>query len=98
MFKPCLKCHIVKPASEFGCAPSQIDGLNVYCLECCREKSRLHYKQNRERVLEASAAYSEQNAEKISARKARYYVEHREEVQQRVAAYKRSKRKQGATS
>ena len=41
--KTCSRCKRKLPLSEFGVMRSRKDGLNYYCRECVREKSKRQY-------------------------------------------------------
>ncbi len=46
--KICSKCKLSKPKSDFGKNKSRKDGLQYYCKECSKKKSREYYKNNKE--------------------------------------------------
>jgi hypothetical protein len=38
--KRCARCDRTKPADQFGQDATRLDGMNVYCLDCCTERRR----------------------------------------------------------
>jgi len=50
--KTCAKCHVSKPATEFGKASSRLDGLQPYCKVCRAEMKRDKADERREQPTE----------------------------------------------
>jgi len=47
MEKICSKCCIIKDVSEFNQKKTNKDGLQSWCCECQRKRSKQHYEQNK---------------------------------------------------
>lgn len=67
--KRCTSCEQEKPTSEFGKCSKLPDGLNIYCLDCARTKSRAWRDANRERDRESQRNRYHSDAEKSRANK-----------------------------
>jgi len=52
MMKRCMKCHEVKPLSDFYVHPEMGDGYLGKCKECTKMDVRLNYLRNIERIRE----------------------------------------------
>jgi hypothetical protein len=86
--KLCRKCDTVKTLDCFGKHSGHSDGFQSVCklcksktdkdyrdrnLEKSREKSRLYYQNNRERLIENTKKYALNNAEKVKKQHRDYY-------------------------
>lgn len=56
--KRCPKCGQYKPLDEFNSDASRGDGKMVYCKECKRAYSEIHYKTHHEEILERGKEYN----------------------------------------
>ena len=65
--KECRVCGDVKPATEFGKATKNKDGLKIACKQCCKIKAAKYYKENKERILKRNKNWSSKNKEKHKA-------------------------------
>lgn len=86
--KLCRKCDTIKTLDCFGKHSGHYDGFQSVCklcksktdkeyrdrnLEKSREKSRLYYQNNRERLIENTRKYALNNAEKVKKQHRDYY-------------------------
>lgn len=81
--KTCSKCQIVKPIECFGKLKNSRDGLKYDCKQCrheynianshlIREKNKLYYENNKERVLETNKEYRLTHVESIRSQRKQY--------------------------
>lgn len=87
--KTCTSCLKEKPKNNFGKYSKLPDGLNIYCLECTREKSRQWRAANHEKYLEQSRKQYNKDIEKTRAYKREEAKRNREQRKQ-YAAKRRS--------
>jgi hypothetical protein len=66
--KKCYKCDTLKEVSEFNKNKSKKDGLSGICKKCHKEYRRIHYLNNKEKVLEQVNEYRKKNPNKKSKR------------------------------
>lgn len=85
----CACCHVFKTASEYHADRKRKDGLNPYCKVCHREKRKVYYEANRERIIAQTAEYAKANPDVVLRKAAAYRERHPErfkEAQQRYSA------------
>lgn len=66
-YKCCPGCKVTKPKSEYHRSRSRSDGCSGYCKVCMRERRRVWYLANRERVLEENARWKAENPDRVRA-------------------------------
>lgn len=59
--KLCPDCLIDKPGSEFYTKKNSHNGLNTYCKDCSKLRSRKHYQLNRDRYISKASDWQKQN-------------------------------------
>lgn len=87
--KPCNKCQIEKPLTEFYKNTQLRDGHANDCKDCVKERSRLWVAANKERHAASCKAYAEANPEKRSANAKAWAEKNRERSQEIKAAWKK---------
>jgi len=101
--KRCTSCKQEKPTTDFGKCSKLPDGLNIYCLECARERSRAWRAANRERYLEQSRklyhqdiesnrAYKREEARRNREQRKQYANKRRAENYEKVISIERASR------
>jgi len=100
--KKCSMCGKRKPLSEFFKDKRATDGLYSCCKPCHRGKTKRHYRENREEILERQREYErehperrkaardkwrKQNPDKALAIRKRFRERHREKLKAEWAAY-----------
>lgn len=78
--KRCTQCDQVKPVSEFNVRRASRDGLCPECKDCKAKRGRLHYEENRERLLTQMQQYHEAHREQQLKQMRRYYADQRARV------------------
>jgi len=73
--------------SEFSKKKCGKDGLNSECKVCAIERTKQHYKANKEQILERKKQYYEVNKEKIAARDKQYREANKEKIAERNKRY-----------
>lgn len=66
--KHCPKCDKTLDESFFGKDSTRRDGLQAYCIDCCRKGNRDSYNKHRESRLEHMAEYRRENYEEYRAK------------------------------
>ena len=74
------KCNLVKPLSEFDKLKTTKDGLNSWCKECCRIYKSIHYKKNKDGILNKNAIYQHENKKRINSQRAEYRLKNKEKI------------------
>lgn len=87
--KPCNKCQIEKPLTEFHRNKSSLDGFTHICKDCAIAKSRAWYAANKEKAAATTKAYREENKEICVARAQTWAEENREKSRAIKAAWKK---------
>lgn len=80
MRKTCITCKRNKDTKFFHTDNSRKDNLNPRCKDCMREKSRLYYSQNREKVIQKNSQYYRNNKKQ----KRQYDRERRKRKRQQI--------------
>ena len=57
-YKFCLECKMMVPRDGFNKNNRVRDGLQTYCRECSKRRSREYYKKNKERLLQRKKEYN----------------------------------------
>jgi hypothetical protein len=60
--------------------PESVDPKSGSCLICCKERKRLYYLANKEKINTRNLTWHAENKEQDDTTKGRYYDEHREEI------------------
>lgn len=84
--KPCKKCGVVKPLSEFHRATGMRDGRRNECKACWRQLQQGWYRRNREYAIQRAQEWKRQNPKRYAEQKRRYREENknqRAEVERR---------------
>ncbi len=63
--KICQKCYEEKDLVQFGMDLQKIDGLNVYCKECIKKRSKYQREKNKEKYKIYAKEYREKNREAL---------------------------------
>lgn len=66
--KTCNNCHSEKPLSEFNSKKNSKDGLQPWCRECNKQRSRQYYADNRESHKKTILKRKHENYRKIRDR------------------------------
>lgn len=66
--KPCIKCNLIKPLSEYGNRRASPDGLQFRCRSCRSEQHDDYYAKNRDKELARAVKNREDNPEICKAR------------------------------
>lgn len=69
MAKACTKCEVEKPASEFGKAHRNHDGLRYRCKACCRDDSTAWRRSNPVKCAAAKAKWKKTPEGRASTRR-----------------------------
>lgn len=98
--KICTKCKENKGLDSFGKRAPSKDGLNYMCLDCCREKgrenysnNRLVYKKYRQEHKEERKIYLEENKEQFDEYNRNYHKEYRKRKLEELRIYHRNYQK-----
>ena len=86
--KVCGTCKEEKPLSAFGKDCTRKDGLRIYCKSCRSKKSKKHYQENRDVILERGRKYRQENRDAIAERNKEYYQENRDAVLESARKYR----------
>jgi hypothetical protein len=86
--KVCGTCKEEKPLSAFGKDCTRKDGLRIYCKSCRNKKSKKHYQENRDVILERGRKYRQENLDAIAERKKKHYQENRDAVLESARKYR----------
>lgn len=89
--KPCSRCGIVKPLSEFNKNKMRYDGRLPECKECEKVRHKLYREKNKDKINAYRASRRVQNR----AYSKKYYIEHRDEILAKNKAYRERKRAEG---
>lgn len=90
--KCCSGCGVVKSLDDFHRDRRTPDGRRSRCKECVSARSRMHYEENREKVLEYKRQYREENRDKAREYGSRYYEKNRNKVLERHRRYREENR------
>jgi len=101
--KTCTSCLQEKSKNNFGKCSKLPDGLNIYCLECNRKKSREWRAANSEKYLEQSRkvyhgnieknrAYKREEARRNIEQRKQYAAKRRDENYEKVISIERASR------
>ena len=101
--KRCTCCEQEKPTSEFGKCSKLPDGLNIYCLECNRAKSKAWREANRDRNnklqreryhsdIENTRAKKREEAKRNRKQRTAYAAKRRSENYEKVINIERASR------
>ncbi len=85
--KRCRTCGIDKTLDNFHNHNDTKDRLNPDCKLCKREKDRIYYMENKERVKLRARAWAEANPDKVSGYKLRYRVERKDRIRKTASIY-----------
>lgn len=90
----CSKCRQEKPVTEFHADSNRPSGLSPWCKDCQAAKARKHYRENRERLLAATAEYHAANPEVQRKARARYTAkpEYAAQARRYASAYRARRR------
>lgn len=98
--KVCTRCKIEKNESEFSKDKGKIDGLSCWCKNCQKdynearkEKRKLYYEQNKEKIKEKHEIYREQHKEELKIYQQNYDKVNREKRLIRQKQYNESHKK-----
>lgn len=83
--KMCSKCGETKLLSEFNCKKASKDGKRAHCKEC----QRLHYEQNKERILHQQKTYYENNKPARTKAMREYRTKHRDRLLEYMRVYRK---------
>lgn len=83
--KRCTKCGETKLLSEFNAKKASKDGKRAHCKEC----QRLHYEQNKERILHQQKTYYENNKSARKKAMRAYRSKHRERLLDYMKIYRK---------
>jgi len=86
--KPCSRCGIIKPLSEFNKNKMRFDGTLPECKECEKTRHKLYREKNKDKINAYRASRRFQNR----AYSKKYYREHREEIIAKNKAYRERKK------
>lgn len=92
--KQCSKCLVIKPRTDFYRLKRSFDGLDSWCRECCKERSR-EYASNPERrrkACEYAKKYRERHPNRRKESRRRYKESHRDKIRADKALRKAIKR------
>ncbi len=78
--KICIKCKIPKELKEFNKNKRKKDGLEVYCKECVREKSKQYYLENKIIHNKRTSQYIQNNKEKHKNLMDNWYENNKEKL------------------
>lgn len=78
--KTCTKCRIEKDESEFSKDKNYKDGFYCYCKLCCKEKMRINYLKNREKVINGKKIFRKNNKELCRNRNKQRYLKYKEKI------------------
>lgn len=81
--KKCYKCGEEKPLGQYNKDASKKGGRRHECRACAKERNRVRYQENRERVKAARREYVRANKEKCAESDRRYYEKNRARVLER---------------
>ena len=84
IMKRCCKCKIEKSFDEFGYRNSERKTLTSECKECVRNRSREHFKNNREKYNAKRTKYYQDNKEQELKKCKEYYESNRERIRKRA--------------
>lgn len=82
--KPCTKCGVVKPLSEFW---AHKGGKQPKCKECDRAENREWFRRNKDKKREYDKQDRERHPERHRAYRAHYYQENAEALDKQSAAW-----------
>jgi len=86
--KRCAKCGETKAVSAFGRDSTKKDGLLYQCKECAREKGRVYYAANSEKLNEKSRRYYAANPEKVREGRRVYYAANSDKLREKSRVYR----------
>ena len=86
--KVCSTCKEEKPLSAFHKDRCRKDGLRFECKSCKNKKSKKHYQENRDVILERGRKYRQENRDAIAERNKEYYQENRDAVLESARKYR----------
>ena len=85
--KQCTKCKKDKDLSEFYKDKHTKDKLSYNCKICCKIKSELYTKSNKQRVAEYQASYRKDNLEELKHYLSVYTVDYYKKNKEKVDSY-----------
>lgn len=88
MRKTCSKCETTKELTEFNKDRTKKEGHRPECRECEKERNKLYYENNKEKVLEARKLYRENNKEKLSEKQKLYRENNKEKISESSKLYR----------
>jgi len=83
----CTGCNEEKEHIEENFYKTTSGKLETKCKICVRKQHKLHYENNRERILQEQKIYTENNKEKIQAYQNEYKITHKNEIAQTKRTY-----------
>jgi len=94
--KICRKCNLEKDICEYHKDKTKKDGLFIYCKLCTINRSKIYYKNNKEKILlsnknsrsDYNKEYWEKNKEKEKERFKEYYYNNLDKMKERQKLYK----------
>lgn len=78
--KLCGKCRSIKSVAGFYRRAGRKDGLQSFCIECCKAVRAERYGEKKSEVVAGERRYREQNREKVAARRAAYYQSNKQDL------------------
>ena len=85
--KRCGRCGETKSRNEFYWNARAVDARSHTCKACDAERSKVHYEQNRERIVAERRAYRLAHPEAIAIASRKHYIKHKSEIQSAVRRY-----------
>lgn len=89
IMKECSKCKSVKQVTEFPKQKTTKDKLSFYCKDCERERLKLWYEENKDKVKEQQKEYYSKNKDKIYKKSSLWYQENKEKMNEYQREYKK---------
>jgi len=94
--KICRKCNLEKDICEYHKDKTKKDGLFIYCKLCAINRSKIYYKNHKEKILlsnknsrsDYNKEYWEKNKEKEKERFKEYYYNNLDKMKERQKLYK----------
>lgn len=83
----CKRCHKNKEHIEENFYKTNNGKLSTICKNCIKETRKLHYENNRKRILEEQKIYAENNKERIQNYQKEYQKTHKKEISKTKRAY-----------
>lgn len=89
--KICAACNTEKTESEFRAKKDTKDGLHPWCVNCCREYGRQHYRKNKQTYIDKAKTWIKNNAESRTNTNAKYKKNNRAKHTADTAMYRAAK-------